>query len=154
MNQRIVRLTSDMDFHQGYQSLDDNSLTKLSAIYERAVGEGNNEVTTLFELGAMYLELEDYDRAQGILGCALKQDSSFTGAWLRLSDSFKKQGSAKVAISILERAKDLADDKGRIFARLARLHFDTGDRESSRRYAALAEKHGVGIDPELKDQLK
>jgi tetratricopeptide (TPR) repeat protein len=154
LNLQIVRLTRDIDFQRGYASLEYNTLEELSALYDHAVEMGNNEVIPLFQLGAMYLVMEKYDRAQAATGCAIKNDSTYTGAWLQLSECLYRRGTTNGAVEILRKAIDHADDKGPVYARLAQLFFVTDDKENSYHYAVLAQKHGIEVDSTLWDNLQ
>jgi len=146
LNEDIVRWTADIDFKTKYQSLGTNALEKLAADYREAVVAGNRESATLDELGAIYIALGDYHRADEALDYALAHDSSFTGAWLRLSECRRMTVSSDSAIAFLETGTGWADDKGAIYARLAQLYFESGFTEAAKQCADSALNNGTSVD--------
>jgi tetratricopeptide (TPR) repeat protein len=151
LNRQIVNQTRDIDFHRGYASLNSAALGHLARLYYQAIKAGNREAVAFSELGAVYLALGENAAAEKVLDAALTQDSAFTRVWINLA---RCRPSPDQAIATLTAALDHADDPGAIYARLAQLYFDNGDKEAAHRHAALASKHGAPVDSTLWDAVK
>ena len=153
LNSRILQLTRDVDFKRGYESLPAEKLEELAGLYGQATA-GNDVTTILVTLGTIFRLLAQPEAAMVILREVIRQDSSFTDAWLELGRCYMQSGRHDSALTLYDSACGHADDPGAVYLELARLYLGRGDKENARRCAGLAEKQGTRIDSALAEQLE
>jgi hypothetical protein len=153
INTRILQLTRDVDFRRGYESLLPEQLAELAGLYGQAA-TGNDATTTLVTLGTIYRLLSQPEAAMVILREVVRQDSSFTDAWLQLGRCYTQSGHPDSALALLDRASSHADDPGPVYLELAWLYLGQGDKDNARRCAGLAEKQDIRIDSALARKLE
>jgi tetratricopeptide (TPR) repeat protein len=152
LNTRILQLTRDVDFKRGYESLLHEQLAELADLYGQAAA--GNDATTLVTLGTIFRLLSQPEAATVILREVVRQDSSFTDAWLQLGRCYMQSGHPDSALALLDRASSYADDPGPVYLELARLYLGQGDKDNARRCAGLAKKQGIRIDSALARKLE
>jgi len=146
LNRRIVRLTRDIDFGTGFESLDRQSLETLAGLYLYAIDNGNRDMAVLFDLGEIYAVLGQYGSAILIYEKLLEIDSTLSRTWMALADVYLRSHYPDSALMLLEESLDHAEDIGRVLYRMARLYFERGDYDTAYDYAARAAWQGIEVD--------
>jgi len=154
LNSKILDLTRDVDFAQGYSSLGYARLLKLARLYEQAMGEEKKDVTAPTELGSIYLTLQDYAHAIAAYQMVIEMEPTWTYPWVQMAYCYYTEKRLKEAVAVLEKAVNKVGDKGLIYNRLAVLYYNLKDYRNSLRYAELAQQNGADVDPDLWNGLK
>lgn len=154
LNSKIIDLTRDVDFTQGYSSLGYARLLKLARLYEQAIEEDKKDITAPTELGAIYLALKDYDRAIAAYQMIIDVEPTWTYSWIQMAYCYCQEKRFEEATAVLEKATGKVSDKGPIYNRLAVLYYNLKDYRNSLRYAELARQYGDDVGADLWKYLK
>jgi tetratricopeptide (TPR) repeat protein len=116
--------------------------------YEDAVSVyaeyGELPIADRFQLGALYLQLKDYQKAVDTLQAVVDQDSSFTNAYLPLARAERENGTPELALKTVQAGLAYDDTNEDLFAIGAQLALSFGDNELGEKYLQSA----LGLDPE------
>lgn len=154
LNTRIVKITRDIDFKEGYQSLSETKLIGLSQLYEKAIDKGNLEIPTFLELASMYTLLEEHEKAIELYRRIVEREPADTHSWLMMGDCYHRMEKPRLTIEVFEEALGHAERKDLLYGKLAVLYFNEGLYQNSYNNAGLARDNGAYIDPALWKELK
>lgn len=117
--------------------------------YEDAVSvyeeQGNDlPIADRFQLGALYLQLKDYQAAATQLTAVIEQDKTYTTAYLPLATAQKAQNEAVLALQTVQSGLAYDEQNEALYALGAQLALGLGQDELGERYLQQA----LALDPD------
>lgn len=154
LNQEIISISRNINLKTGYTSLDHGQLVHLAELYHRAVKQGNQEIPTFLELGAICRLLGETDQARMAYRRIIEVDPSLVYPWVQLGYCFLEESRPEMTIAVLEEALESAAEKDLLYSKLAALYYNQGEYEKSYDNAVMARYHGATVDQSLWDALE
>jgi len=110
---------------------EDGKLYSAESSFQKALGLEEKNVRALFNLGLIYLELDEEDKARDMMNELLKIKSSFVGKDQHLFNdlgiSLRKRGMFDESAAYYSQALEYIGDDEHLFYNLSRAHYERGD---------------------------
>ena len=134
---------------EGEAQREEGRLYSAEGSFNKALGLDEGNVRALFNLGLIYMEMEDEGKTHALMRSLLAIRSAFSGKDQHLFNEFgislRKHGLFGEAVEYYSRALDFAPGDDHLHFNLSRAHFERGDWEGC--VASLARSRE--LNPEL-----
>lgn len=118
---------------EGEAQREEGKLYSAEGQFDKALGLDEQNVRALFNLGLIYMELEDVGKTRDLLRSLLQIRSTFTGKDQHLFNEFgislRKHGLCDEAVEYYSRALVFVADDDHLYYNLARANFERGNWE-------------------------
>ena len=108
------------------------------AVYEEQDGE--LPISDRFQLGVLYLELKDYQKAIDSLQMVIDQDKTYSNVYLPMAQAEQANGTSDVALKTVQQGLAYDDTNENLYALGAQLALNLEDNETGERYLQAALK--------------
>ena len=116
---------------EGDHHREEGRLYSAEGAYQSALGLDESNVRALFNLGIVYLDLHNLDRARDMLSQLVKLKSAFSGKDQHLFNEFgislRKNGLFDEAVEYYSHALEYVANDEHLYYNLARAHYERGD---------------------------
>ena len=140
---------------EGETQREEGRLYSAEGSFNKALGLDEGNVRALFNLGLVYMEMEDADKTRALMRSLLAIRSAFSGKDQHLFNEFgislRKHGLFDEAVEYYSRALDYAPGDDHLHFNLSRAHFERGDWEGC--VASLARSRELNPDLEPAAEL-
>lgn len=140
---------------EGEEHREEGRLYSAEGCFDKALGLDEQNVRALFNLGLIYMELEDVEKTRDLMRSLLSIKSTFTGKDQHLFNEFgislRKHGLFDEAVEYYSRALGFVEDDDHLYYNLARANYERGDWEGC--VAALLRSRELNPDLEAAREL-
>lgn len=123
---------------EGEQFREEGAYYSAEGSFNKALAIEEKNVRALFNLGIVYMELQNLDKARDMMKELLKIKASFLGKDQHLFNEFgislRHNGLINEAVEYYSKALDYVKDDDHLYYNLARAHFESGDWEECVRH--------------------
>jgi len=138
---------------EGEAQREEGRLYSAEGSFNKALGLDEQNVRALFNLGLVYMEMEDADKTRNLMRSLLTIRSAFTGKDQHLFNEFgislRKHGLFNEAVEYYSRALDFAPGDDHLLFNLSRAHFERGDWEGCVDALARSRAINPALEPAL-----
>ncbi|QJB55466.1 tetratricopeptide repeat protein [Pseudodesulfovibrio sp. zrk46] len=131
--EKVIPAMEQLEDHldEGEHQREEGKLYSAEGCFNKALAMDEMNVRALFNLGMIYMELEDMGKARDMMGNLLHVKSAFDGKNQHLFNEFgislRKSGLFDEAVAYYTQALDYTTDDENLFYNLARAHYERSD---------------------------
>ena len=125
-------------FNKAVELYDNKQKSEAIELLNLAIKVYPKKGNTYATLSSLYIENNDLSLAEKTANAGLKQDSENLDILQVSADIAQKKGNLEQAVSFMEKALSLADEKGKLLRKLIYIFIDMGDFETAIEYSMRA----------------